>query len=268
MGWAMNRSDPDPMSRGTPRSRRRVIGESPDHALPLISILTVVYNGAKTLETAIRSVIEQTYPNLEYIVIDGASTDSTVELIERYAHQIDYWVSEPDAGIYDAMNKALAAARGDWVLFVGADDELKPGLHAVANELDDPLAVYYGVVEIAGTGRISGGRFSRYRLMQENICHQAVFYPRSVYQSKPYDTHVGMLADHKYNIELWGAGVRFRYLNRVICRFNDKGLSSANGVSSEFGAVKLATIRSSFGPIFHGLKRARSLAVRYLKKRA
>lgn len=230
---------------------------------PKISVLTVVRNGERTLRHAIASVIGQLGDNIEYVIVDGVSTDGTVDIITQYGDQLAYWLSEPDHGIYDAMNKALAVARGDWVIFLGADDELKPSLQAVARELSDPLAVYYGDVEITATGRISGGRFNRYRLMQENICHQAIFYPRSVYQTKQYDTDAGMLADHKYNIELWGSGTPFLHLSRVISRFNDVGASSGN--QAYFEAIKLATIRSSFGPLFYALKLVRTAVVRVMK---
>lgn len=90
---------------------------------PLITVVTVVYNGAKFLEDTIKSVIEQTYDNVEYIIVDGGSTDGTLDIIQKYQHAIDYWVCEPDKGIYDAMNKgANIASLNSWILFLGADD--------------------------------------------------------------------------------------------------------------------------------------------------
>ena len=90
--------------------------------LPLISIVTVSYNAAATIEDAIRSVLQQTYPHIEYIVIDGGSKDGTVDLLRRYDTQISHWVSEPDKGIYDAMNKGIALATGEYIGFLNADD--------------------------------------------------------------------------------------------------------------------------------------------------
>ena len=89
---------------------------------PLITVVTVVYNGEKFLEETILSVINQTYDNVEYIIIDGGSTDGTLDIIKKYEHAIDYWVSEKDKGIYDAWNKAISACLGGWVSFLGADD--------------------------------------------------------------------------------------------------------------------------------------------------
>jgi hypothetical protein len=89
---------------------------------PLITVITVVFNGAKTLEKSILSVIDQTYKNVELIIIDGGSTDGTLDIIKKYERSIDYWVSEPDKGIYDAFNKAVTCANGDWLCFMGSDD--------------------------------------------------------------------------------------------------------------------------------------------------
>lgn len=89
---------------------------------PLISIITVVFNGAATLEDTIRSVLQQTYDNIEYIIIDGGSSDATLDILHKYDGSIDYWVSEKDAGIYDAMNKGIAQARGDYVGMLNSDD--------------------------------------------------------------------------------------------------------------------------------------------------
>ena len=94
---------------------------------PLISIITVVMNGAQFLENTILSVIEQNYDNIEYIVVDGGSSDKTLKIIKKYEHIIDYWISENDNGIYDAMNKGLNLSRGEWINFMNAGDLLIKG---------------------------------------------------------------------------------------------------------------------------------------------
>ena len=89
---------------------------------PLVSVITVVLNGEKYLEETIKSVINQNYDNVEYIIIDGGSTDGTLDIIKKYEDKIDYWVSEKDRGIYDAMNKGIDLANGDWINFMNAGD--------------------------------------------------------------------------------------------------------------------------------------------------
>lgn len=91
---------------------------------PLISIITIVYNSEKYLEGTIQSILNQTYDNIEYIIIDGGSTDGTFDIIQNYHDTIDYWISEKDNGIYDAMNKGLRACTGDYVWFINAGDRI------------------------------------------------------------------------------------------------------------------------------------------------
>lgn len=91
-------------------------------SLPIISVITVTYNCCDTIEQTILNVLKQTYLYLEYIVIDGGSTDGTVDVIKKYAHKLAYWVSEPDKGIYDAMNKGTLVATGEWLLFRNSGD--------------------------------------------------------------------------------------------------------------------------------------------------
>lgn len=105
-------------------ARLRGVNKQTEPGKPLVTVITVVFNGAATLENTIRCVIGQTYDNVEYIIIDGASTDGTLDIIKRYEYAIDYWLSEPDCGIYDAFNKAISRACGEYYLVVGCDDEL------------------------------------------------------------------------------------------------------------------------------------------------
>ena len=104
--------------------RTRGIFKNSSNIKPLISVVTVVLNGEKYLEEAISSVIKQTYDNVEYIVIDGGSTDRSLDIIHKYENYIDFWISEKDSGIYNAMNKGIALSSGDFVGFVGSDDFL------------------------------------------------------------------------------------------------------------------------------------------------
>jgi glycosyltransferase involved in cell wall biosynthesis len=228
-----------------------------------ITVAMVTYNAAGTLERALRSVLRHRSKALELVVMDGGSTDGTLDILRRYESGLARWHSERDDGIYDAMNKVLQIATGDWLLFLGADDELLTSPEEILSRMSRPEAVYYGDVRIRSSNARSGGRFSKYRLMQQNICHQAVLYPKSVYRHKRYDTASGMLADHRYNIELRGSGVAFIYLDEVISRFDDSGRSSVP--DPRFERIKLTAIRESFGLPLYVIKRARTAVVRLLK---
>jgi glycosyltransferase involved in cell wall biosynthesis len=93
-----------------------------EEAGPLITVITAAFNASKTIEATIQSVLGQTYRNLEYIIVDGGSTDGTLDILRKYEHAIDYWISEPDRGIYDAMNKGIHASTGEWLNFMNAND--------------------------------------------------------------------------------------------------------------------------------------------------
>jgi glycosyltransferase involved in cell wall biosynthesis len=235
-----------------------------DSTNPLITIVTVVLNASDVLRSALKSIQNQEYKNIQYIIIDGGSTDGTVDLIKEYQHVIANWISEPDGGIYDAMNKGLALARGDWLLFIGADDELVVSLSTIVSKMRDKNSVYYGDVVLTETGKVYGGRFGRYRLMQMNICHQCIFYPREVYRNKNYDPKVGMQADYLYNLQLWGSGVPFKHVDAIICKFSIEGRSK--GTSSDFEQIKLAAIRENFGHFYYVMKRARNLTTKTIKR--
>ena len=125
---------------------------------PFITIITSTRNAARQLPNAIEAVRRQSYSNFEWIIIDGASTDKTIELIEEAGDVVDRWVSEPDSGIYDAWNKGLELARGEWICFLGADDWLwDPNilvkLSAVLNQAYPLFRVVYGRVAIVNSAR-------------------------------------------------------------------------------------------------------------------
>src|ERR1700739_123500 len=114
--------------------------------LPLVSIITVVYNGSKYIEQTINSVLNQSYKNIEYIIIDGGSTDDTLNIIKRYESKIDYWQSEPDEGIFFAMNKGISLAKGELIGIINADDFYLPGTVKNVVEADNVYHadIYHG----------------------------------------------------------------------------------------------------------------------------
>lgn len=192
-----------------------------------ISIITVTYNASKTIEDSILSVIHQTYPSIEYIIIDGKSIDGTIEIIKKYSRRITYWNSEEDKGIYDAMNKGLNIATGDFVLFLGADDKLfsKYTIESIVGKLAKD-EVYYGDCYMTKIRKIYWGRFNKYKLSIGNICHQSIFYPKKIYKNYHYDISYKVYADYIYNIMLYNK-IKFNYLDETIAIFNYNGISSS-----------------------------------------
>lgn len=112
---------------------------------PLVSIITVVFNGEKYLEQTILSVLNQTYSNIEYIIIDGGSSDATLDIINKYTDKIDYWVSEPDSGIYDAMNKGISLATGQLIGIINSDDWYElDAVEEIVRAYKDGSTIIYG----------------------------------------------------------------------------------------------------------------------------
>ena len=198
---------------------------------PKISIITVVRNGEKDLESAIRSVVNQSYPHIEYIILDGLSTDGTLDIIRKYEDKIALWKSEADRGIFDAMNKGLDLATGDWVYFLGCDDVLaSPTIveEAVA-EFTEANSIYYGNTYLKNSNQIYTGKVSKWNIPLRNISHQAIFYPKSIYKQKKYNLDYKLMADHVYNVELYGRlREQFVYMPKLISLYNDLGMSSVN----------------------------------------
>ncbi|MEM2146212.1 MAG: glycosyltransferase family 2 protein [Candidatus Jordarchaeaceae archaeon] len=206
--------------------RLRGIFKKSNPKKPLITIVTVTYNAKEFLERSIRSVLEQSYDNVEYIVVDGGSTDGTLDIIKRYDDYIDYWVSEKDRGIYDAMNKGTRVASGDWIYFLGADDVLVNCLHLIAPYLRNTRSIYYGDVYLPGKNKVYGGEFKFHTLISKNINHQSIFYPKEVFKKYNYNLKYRLLADYELNIRCWGDKTfRFKYLPVLVCIHNDSGYS-------------------------------------------
>jgi len=179
---------------------------------PLVSVITVVYNGSQVLEGTILSVLNQSWPSIEIIIIDGGSTDGTQDIILRYANRLAWWVSEPDAGLYDAMNKGLAAARGDYVWFINAGDRiytsdtLERALSATEPGAELPAVIYGDTMivndryEEIGLRRLRPPRQLTWRSFRKGmlVCHQAILVRRDL--AEPYDLRYRHSADFDWVI--------------------------------------------------------------------
>ncbi len=199
---------------------------------PLISIITVNFNSGSTLEDAILSVLNQTYAFIEFIIIDGESTDNSKEIIIKHQQSIAYYVSEHDNGIYDAMNKGLKAANGDWVYFLGADDVIFDNdvIANLARQFTDKNAIYFGNAVFKNANRLYDVDVSKWFLCIKNLSHQTLFYPKQVYKNKTYNLKYRLFSDHIYNISLFSEKeYEFIHLPVTVAIYNDANGSSAEG---------------------------------------
>ena len=197
--------------------------------LPLITVITVVYNGAKHLEETIKSVLNQTYPNVEYIIIDGGSTDGTLDIIKKYEDKIDYWVSEPDEGIYDAMNKGVVLANGDYIYFIGSDDKLfqENVLYSIINKVNFKTIKNLLVCPI----KVSHKKNISYPKLSGRIPivhHQGVIFNKKALKNIGlYNLNYKFFSDFDLILRyLKKCG--FKYIKEVLCIFNSEGISLSN----------------------------------------
>jgi glycosyltransferase involved in cell wall biosynthesis len=195
-----------------------------------VTIVTAVRNGAATIAECLGSVARQRYPDVEHVIVDGASTDGTLDALRAAARPGLRWISEPDTGTYDAMNKGIRLARGDYLLFLGADDTLLCDLGAIVPRLVDPHTIYYGDSYWLSRHRLYDGPFGALKLALHNICHQSIFYPRPVFEKYAFELRFRVLADWELNMRCWSdRDFRFEYFPVLVARFNDAdGLSSRN----------------------------------------
>ncbi|MBI4396550.1 MAG: glycosyltransferase [Elusimicrobia bacterium] len=169
---------------------------------PLVSVITVVRNGEATLERTIRSVLSQTYAPIEYIVIDGQSTDGTLDIVRRYEDQIDFWISEPDGGIYDAMNKGIARANGEWIQLLNGDDRYadEGALARIVPRLD-PERLNYGSILLEsaeGNRRLHSYEYRRWlSYFYAGVLHMSTILSRRQYERVGlYDLRFPLASDH------------------------------------------------------------------------
>lgn len=211
---------------------------------PLISIITVVYNGVKTIEQTIQSVIQQPYQNKEYIIIDGGSTDGTVELIKKYESYLSYWVSERDNGIFDAMNKGIGQAKGELIGIINADDWYEENIFTtIADRFRETGSdhVIHGIIRnfldeefysIIGNSI----RRLRYNMIQHPTC----FIPRKLYHTfGTYNSTFKHSADYDLILRYVNLGVKFSFIEKPIVNFRLGGNSSNTWAEKEMYKVRV-----------------------------
>ena len=197
---------------------------------PLISIVTVVFNEANLLEETIKSIINQSDDNIEYIIIDGGSTDSTLDIIQKYEAKIDYWISEKDNGIYDAMNKAIKLATGIWITNINCGDKL---LHIPINDLKLAIKGNYDalcgrVLTEEKNARIPKFNWTIY--LHNTLPHQGLYYKKeSIYSA--YELGYKIFSDFAYNIGMYKKKQKV-YLSTQILAFHSI-IGASNNINNK-----------------------------------
>ncbi|WP_081413780.1 glycosyltransferase family 2 protein [Eisenibacter elegans] len=199
---------------------------------PLVSIIIPTYNASATLSKTLESIVQQTYPQIEVWIVDGQSTDHTLEVIQQYTEQHSYMqcVSEADKGIFDAMNKGVALATGEWLYFLGADDVLLPnGITDVFGQCDyQNLDFVYGSIISQSSNKVYDGFFSLAKIMRQGICHQATFTRKSLYDTIGlFDLRYKAAADWDFSLKCFAnPQVRIQYVEATVAVYGASGFSS------------------------------------------
>jgi glycosyltransferase involved in cell wall biosynthesis len=215
---------------------------------PLVSIVLAVYNARDSIEKSILGILEQDYPKVELIVIDGASDDGTLDILETYMHSIQKLISEPDHGVYDAFNKGIQAAQGDWIYFIGAGDYFfeKTTISKVFSKQPQGKFLYGNVLK-GSRKKPYDGEFHKLKYCRKNICHQSIFYHRDLFQQiGTFDTKYPLLADWAFNIKCFSSrSANPTFIDIIIAAYEGGGISDRKYDAAFF--KDLDKIFESFG---------------------
>lgn len=196
-----------------------------------LSIITINYNNIDGLKKTIDSVVSQTWHDFEWIIIDGGSSDGSKELIAQNQQYLYSWCSEPDKGIYDAMNKGIAKANGEYVNFMNSGDVYasERTLQDVFTQNHEGDILYGDWINVYKTKEVYMS-FPIDKLHTEftrrNICQQAMFYKTNLLKQKGFDLSISVWADYARNLELALSGIMYEYLPSVICKYDMNGISA------------------------------------------
>ena len=212
----------------------------------IISLITVTFNSERTLRDTIQSILFQSYSNIEYIIIDGLSKDSTIDIVQQYILQFDgrlKWISEKDKGLYDAMNKGISLATGDYLCFLNAgdsfheDDTLQQMVHSISgNELPDVLYGETAIVDKNGhflrMRRLSAPNVLTWKSFKQGmlVCHQAFFAKHTLIE--PYDLNYRFSADFDWCIRIMKKARTLHNTHLTVIDYLDEGMTTRNQKAS------------------------------------
>jgi glycosyltransferase involved in cell wall biosynthesis len=193
-----------------------------------VSVITATRNAVALLRENAPDLLQRLGDGDEWLIQDSASDDATAQYVAELSDPRVRLESKQDSGIYEAFNRALNRVQGHFVLFLGADDRLLIALDEIRHRLSHPATIYYGDVVLEQSRQRYAGPFTGKRLARTNICHQAIFYPKTAFASRRYDTHYPIQADWVFNMDCWqDRSLAFEYLDCAVASFNDhSGLSS------------------------------------------
>lgn len=227
-----------------------------------ISIVTICYNVAEDLKKTIQSVSTQTYTNIEYIIVDGNSSDNTLNVIREHESIITKWISEPDKGIYDAMNKGIDMSTGDWIIFMNAGDEFyhQTVIDNLCNKLyDSSVGIVYGDVELdfGKSGKLirSLQSFDEKDVTFE-LCHQGMMTRTDILKKIKYDTSFRIMADSNSFKQIKDMGYKFEYIPIIFATFQLGGISSSKPFLSLKESCRLHDVNKLSIRYLKGLLRA------------
>lgn len=202
---------------------------------PLVTVVTVCYNAVDELEKTMISVLNQTYGNIEYIVIDGGSTDGTVDIIRKYADRLVYWVSEPDKGLYNAMNKGVAYSTGEWLNFMNAGDMFaheSAVSDVVGSGMDADVISGIAVTSYRYWKPVREDKLGLIHFLKDSINHQSAFIRRKLLVAWPYDEKLIIASDTKFFFEsLIVHDASYKAVDIEVCRCDNPGVSADIGLS-------------------------------------